>query len=253
MPAVARQIGRILALAIPALILGAGPMPSTRPSNESQKPQAFKATVTKEVGCRYWLYLPEGYDGADDKWPLVLFLHGAGERGDDLAKVKIHGPPGLVEKGRSFPFILVSPQCPQGDVWDPDVLNRLLDEVIAKYRVDEDKVYCTGLSMGGYGTWDLAIAHPERFAAIVPICGGGNFIRASRLRHVPVWAFHGAKDPVVPLSESQRMVEAVKRNGGDARLTIYPEAGHDSWSETYRNDEVYRWLLQHKRSRTAGG
>jgi predicted peptidase len=119
--------------------------------------------------------------------------------------------------------------------------------VIAQYAVDEERVYVTGLSMGGFGTWSLAQAHPERFAAIAPICGGGNPELAGNLRHVPVWAFHGAKDNVVPLSASQEMVDALKAIGADVKFTIYPEAYHDAWTETYENPQLYEWLLQHKR------
>jgi predicted peptidase len=114
--------------------------------------------------------------------------------------------------------------------------------------VDPDRVYLTGLSMGGYGTWSLAAAHPERFAAIVPICGGGNPADAAKLASLPVWVFHGAKDPTVPLERSKEMVEAIKSAGGNPRFTIYPEAGHDSWTETYNNPELYQWLLEQKKS-----
>jgi predicted peptidase len=132
----------------------------------------------------------------------------------------------------------------------------LLDEVTGGFKVDINRVYLTGLSMGGYGTWDLGLRHPERFAAIVPICGGGELInvllangqKAQALKSLGVWAFHGAKDPIVPLDESQRMVNILKKKGGqDVRLTVYPEAGHDAWTETYNNPELYQWLLNHER------
>lgn len=121
----------------------------------------------------------------------------------------------------------------------------LLDEVTAAYRADTDRIYVTGLSMGGFGTWSLGIAYPDRFAALAPICGGNNPQQVSLLKQVPVWVFHGAKDTVVPLSQSEAMVEALREAGGDVKLTVYPEAGHDSWTETYNNDELYEWLLQH--------
>jgi len=212
-----------------------------------QHRQWFEQTITKTVGCRYLLFLPEGHGEAGRRRPLILFLHGAGERGADLDLVKKHGPPKLVEERPDFPFIVASPQCPAGQVWDVDVLVELLDEVVGNYPVDESRVYLTGLSMGGYGTWDLACARPGRFAAVAPICGGGSRLRAHRLRDVPVWAFHGAKDEVVPLSESQRMVDGVNAAGGNARLTVYPEAGHDSWTESYANSELYEWFLGHGR------
>ena len=164
-----------------------------------------------------------------------MFLHGAGERGNNLEDLKKQGLPKMIAKGKSFDFIIVSPQCPK-DLWWPeqtDVLIALLDEIEAKYHVDTDRVYLTGLSMGGFGTWTLAAEYPNRFAAIAPICGGSERISGSRLKKVPVWAFHGAKDNTVPLVRSQEMVDAVKRAGGDAKLTIYPDAEHDSWTEAY--------------------
>jgi predicted peptidase len=206
---------------------------------------------------QYLVYLPKEYDAKSSKrWPLMLFLHGAGERGTDLQRVAIHGPPSLVKQGKSFPFIIVAPQCPNDERWQNDSLVKLLDHVMAEYKVDAGRVYLTGLSMGGYGTWKLALAYPEKFAAIAPICGGGEFIdallasrtKAAALRSLPVWAFHGAKDQVVPLAESERMVNALKKAGvKDVKLTVYPEADHNSWTETYNNPEFYEWLLKHER------
>lgn len=194
----------------------------------------------------YLLYLPKDYD-SKESWPLVLFLHGSGERGDDLELVKKHGPPKRVAAGKEFPFILISPQCPDIERWSPRILAALLDIIIKKYHVDEDRVYVTGLSMGGFGTWAMAAKYPERFAAIAPICGGGDPDLAKALTKTPVWAFHGAKDPAVPVKRSQEMVKAIKKAGGQAKLTIYPDAGHDSWTVTYENPELYQWLLGHVR------
>lgn len=210
--------------------------------------ETLSAQVVIKVYCNYLLYLPNGYRNTGKRWPLILFLHGAGERGDDLDLVKKHGPPKIVEK-KALPFIVVSPQCPEGKWWSNDVLIALLDHVVATYRVDPSRIYLTGLSMGGYGTWSLACEYPERFAAIAPICGGGNPHLAFRLVNLPVWAFHGAKDDVVPLEESQRMVNAIKKLGGQARLTVYPNAQHDSWTRTYDNPRFYEWLLSHRRHR----
>ncbi|MBN1360792.1 MAG: prolyl oligopeptidase family serine peptidase [Sedimentisphaerales bacterium] len=215
-----------------------------------QEAKRLEKQITRSVTCDYLLYLPQGYGEKDQKWPLMMFLHGAGERGSNLELVKKHGPPKLIEQGQDLPFIVVSPQCPSGEWWPEktETLVALLDEVQSKYAVDPNRVYLTGLSMGGYGTWALACAHPERFAAIVPVCGGGQRHLARRLANVPVWAFHGAKDPVVPLAESQVMAEAVTRAGGQAKLTVYPDAQHDSWTVTYENPELYDWLLSHKRA-----
>lgn len=197
---------------------------------------------------KYLVYLPPEYNSsAETKWPLILFLHGAGERGDSLNMVKRHGPPKLVEEGRDFGFIIISPQCPSKQWWSADLLNRLLDEVITQYRVDEERIYVTGLSMGGFGTWDLASEYPQRFAAIAPICGGGHPEQAWNMRHLPVWVFHGAKDEVVSIGLSEIMVQSLKKYNGKVRYTVYPEAHHDSWTETYNNPELYEWFLQNKR------
>lgn len=212
----------------------------------AQEAKHFEKKVQVTAKLDYLLFLPAGYQTSKEKFPLMLFLHGAGESGSDLQKVKAHGPPKIVETKNDFPFILVSPQSP-GRGWNPDTLTALLDEVIGQYRVDKTRVYLTGLSMGGYGTWSLAAAHPEKFAAIAPICGGGNVADARKLARLPIWVFHGAKDPVVPVERSKEMVEAVKAAGGDVKFTVYPEAQHDSWTETYNNPQLYEWFLQHKK------
>ncbi|MEH2326709.1 MAG: prolyl oligopeptidase family serine peptidase [Nostoc sp.] len=184
--------------------------------------------------------------------PTILFLHGAGQRGSNLDDVKKYGVAKIVEQQADFPFIVISPQCPRGEYWNIERLSALLDRVIASYPVDPERVYLTGLSMGGYGTWHLAAAQPERFAAIAPICGGGNPKAARNLKNLPVWAFHGAKDNVVPLSESEIMVSALKARNGNVKFTVYPEANHDSWTQTYNNPELYKWFLQHRRQAAVG-
>ena len=202
-----------------------------------------------QVRLGYLLYLPRDYD-KEKSWPLMLFLHGAGERGDDLELVKKHGPPKLIAAGKDFPFIVVSPQCPKGRWWEPMELVALLDEISGKYKVDPDRIYVTGLSMGGFGSWRLAAYAPERLAAIAPICGGGETYWTKEFAHLPVWAFHGAKDAGVPLERSQAMVDALKRSGGEPKFTIYPDAGHDSWSAAYDDPELYKWLLAQKRGKS---
>lgn len=226
-------------------------------SDDMQKPKKFERTVTRTLGAQYLLFTPKGYDAKGDKqWPLMLFLHGAGERGTNLQKVAVHGPPKMVKSRPDFPFIVVSPQCPNNEIWSNEALLALLDEVIAAHKVDTNRVYLTGLSMGGYGSWSLALQHPERFAAVAPICGGGNTIdallasrkKAAALKSLPFWVFHGAKDPVVKVSESERMVKALKLAGvEEVELTVYPEADHDSWTETYKNEKLYEWFLKHER------
>jgi predicted peptidase len=222
-----------------------------------QTAQHLAKKITKSVECQYLQFLPDAAAAdSTNRWPLIVFLHGAGERGTNLSKVAVHGPPKVVKTRPDFPFIVVSPQCPSGQIWSVDVLLTLLDEVSAKLPVDTNRIYLTGLSMGGYGTWKLALQYPERFAAAAPICGGGEPIdaflagrgKASALKSLGVWAFHGAKDPVVKLEESERMVSALKAVGcADVKLTVYPEAQHDSWTETYDNPELYDWFLRHRR------
>ncbi len=220
------------------------------PSNPLQE-KSFEKEIKVTVKLNYLLYLPEGYEKATKPWPLVLFLHGAGESGREISKVKANGPPKLVSQGKTFPFILVAPQSP-GMGWNPEALNALLDDVISKYKVDEDRVYLTGLSMGGGGTWMLAAAHPDRFAAIAPICGAfrspeGAKQVAEKLKNLPIWVFHGAKDKTVPIARSEEMVKALEELKADVKFTVYPEAEHDSWTETYNNPDFYTWLLSHKR------
>ncbi|QDU92876.1 carboxylesterase family protein [Lignipirellula cremea] len=210
-----------------------------------QRPAELQAKV--DVQMKYLLYLPKDYD-QQESWPVLLFLHGSGERGSDLEKVKMHGPPKRIAAGEDFPFIVVSPQCPPGKWWEPLELVALLDDLAGEYKVDKDRLYLTGLSMGGFGAWRLAFAFPDKFAAVAPICGGGEIYWARDIAHLPIWVFHGAKDRGVPLERSQSMVDALKESGGDPKFTIYPEAGHDSWTETYDNPQFYAWLLDQKKS-----
>jgi predicted peptidase len=222
-----------------------------------QKELRFRGRLTKQFALRSLLYLPKDYHTAKNRrWPLLLFLHGAGERGTDLALVAKHGPPKLVARKMEFPFVIVSPQCPAGRIWDDDALLALLDQAIARYRIDARRVYLTGLSMGGYGTWSLGLKYPERFAAIAPVCGGGSgadvllagAATARALRSLAVWAFHGARDTVVPVTESKVMASALRKAGcRRVRLTVYPDAEHDSYTRTYNRPELYQWFLCHRR------
>jgi predicted peptidase len=192
----------------------------------------------------YLLYLPDGYE-KQKSWPLVLFLHGKGDR---ISRLKRFGLPRQVEREKR-PFILVAPQNPSSGFWNVRALGGLLDDVTTKHKVDKDRVYVTGLSMGGFGTWALAAAYPDRFAAIIPICGGGNPRSASKIKDLPIWAFHGAKDTIVRPERTEVMVKALKAAGAkNVQLTIYPDAQHDSWTRTYRNPKVWTWLLEQKRA-----
>jgi predicted esterase len=204
---------------------------------------------TGDARTPHLLYLPRDYDEDPEKrWPLVLYLHGSGEIGEDLDQVRKDGLPKLAEQGQSFPFILVAPQSPPEEwFWLPAMLDAVLDEVSAGHRVDPDRVYVTGFSMGGRATWMQAIEYPDRFAAIAPICGSiPELEEASRIRHLPVWAFLGARDPDASI---RRMVQALQEAGGDARLTVYPDAGHDAWTPTYADPAFCEWLLGHRRTR----
>jgi predicted peptidase len=217
------------------------------PSIERQQSEHLSRSV--QVELEYLLYLPPGYDPHGEKrWPLVMFLHGAGERGNDLRMVARHGPPRLVEEGRDFPFVLASPQCPEDDFWSNEKLGALLDALLAGHAIDPSRVYLTGLSMGGFGTWSFGASRSETFAAIAPICGGGSWIDAWRLAKMPVWAFHGEKDEIVPPAESKRMIETLRAQGNEnAKLTLYPDAGHDSWTQTYAGPAFFEWLLAQRR------
>ena len=238
----------LIILSIACILLSGCAMNSKAPSpQKGQHPNKMSRQVMLEMD--YLLYLPENYNEQDKQWPLIVFLHGAGERGNDLDLVKLHGPPMLAEEGREFEFIIASPQCPTSHWWPKRVehVMALIDELTETYQVDESRIYLTGLSMGGFGTWSTASAYPERFAAIAPICGGGLSYLAKNLKDVPVWVFHGDSDNVVPLSRSQEMVDALKEAGGNAKFTVYPGVGHDSWTVTYANDELYEWFLSHSK------
>lgn len=216
-----------------------------------------RVSYSLKRSMEYYLSLPLQYEETEDDWPIIMFLHGAGERGDSLEFVKKHGIPKIVSEMEDFPFVTLSPLCPEEDWW----LNRLedlkylLELIIEQYRVDRSRIYLTGLSMGGFGTWHLAAEYPELFAAIAPVCGGGLGIlgfpeRVAELKSVPVWAFHGEKDNVVPVEETLVLVRQLKAIGGDVQLELYPEAGHDSWTETYSRPELYEWFMSKRRSST---
>lgn len=220
-------------------------------AQQVQEKGSFSGTVQRSVSSDYLLYFPEGYnDQASGSWPLLVFLHGSGERGTDIEKVKVHGPPKLISQGRKFPFLVLSPQCRDSVDWDTETLFALISHIAGKYRIDHRRIYLTGLSMGGWATWDLAMAYPDFFAAIAPVCGRVNRnypSRAGEIKALPVWVFHGAADDVVQIGESAKMVKALEDAGSKVRFTIYPTAGHDSWTETYNNQELYNWFLSNAR------
>lgn len=213
------------------------------------QPQTIEKTkIFRKTTMNFLLWLPSGYKHDKSKtYPLLIFLHGAGERGDNLELVKKNGPPSFIENRPDFPFIMVSPQCPADQWWNTADLQVMLEKLKHKYRIDPTRIYLTGLSMGGFGTWAWACSYPNQFAAIAPVCGGGDVQFARELKNTPVWAFHGDADPVVPVQRTIEMVEAVNAKGGSARMTIYAGVGHNSWINAYNDEELYSWLLEHVR------
>lgn len=242
---------------------------STAPTTPSRAGTRLRA-VTNGSGYDYLLALPDAYSTRPrTRWPLLLFLHGAAQRGSDVRMVAQQGiarllaePPELNAAERAAAarlassFIVLAPQCPDLEVWDDDAVLALLEDVSTTFNVDAARVHLTGLSMGAFGAWSLAMRHPQRFAALVAISGGGRLtdVTTSHRKHraaleqLGVWAFHGANDRVVPLEESERMVAALQRIGArDVRLTVYPDVGHDAWTPAYATAELYPWLLAHSR------
>lgn len=205
---------------------------------------------TKSASLRYLLYLPVEY--AADKettWPLLLFLHGSGERGDDLELVKKHGPPKLVEQEmhqKAWPFITVSPQCPKETRWNAAELAKLVEHVANTHRVDRRRIYVTGLSMGGSGTWSLLAEKPGLFAAAMPICGKGDPALAEKVAKTPVWIFVGRKDKAETVENCGQMEQALQAAGGKAKITYYDDLPHDCWTVTYGNPAVWQWLLEQR-------
>ena len=219
---------------------GPGAIAST-PPEPGQRPQAPVA----EGGYEYQLHIPTGVRGEQD-WPLLIFLHGSGERGSDIVKVKVHGPPKVADRDPAFPFILVSPQLPEGEDWDLAKLDAIVDRAMEALPVDPARVYLTGLSRGGHATWRWAAEEPTRFAAIAPVAGRGNPGTACRLMDLPVWAFHGDRDDVVLPEGSFAMSRAIRACGGrQARLSIYPDLGHNAWDPAYDDPVLYEWFLSH--------
>lgn len=171
------------------------------------EPHTFETNISRRASVRYLLSFPVDYEKSNSKWPLILFLHGGSGRGDNLSLVSRYGPPAVIWKHRDFPFVVLSPQCPKGEIWtDTDVLISLLDHAVASNRIDPNRIYLTGISLGGRGAWYLAYKHADRFAAIVPVCAWAqNTDWAGKLGKMPIWIFHGDNDKLVPLSESEDM------------------------------------------------
>lgn len=221
-------------------------LPAAKPGNLFKANDDLDQEKTEELG--YLLFLPtDESEKTDAGFPLLLFLHGIGERGTQLEKLKIYGPTKICsdpEQAAKWPFILVAPQCPESHFWSASQLRLLVEQICESCPVDRSRIYVTGLSMGGFGTWSILSSWPELVAAAAPVCGGGDPLKAKKMAKTPVWAFHGEKDPLVPCQLSQAMIEALKAAGNeDARLTTYPGVGHDSWNNAYADPELYKWLL----------
>jgi predicted peptidase len=232
-------------LVIVVLFQNSPAAPTTRPAPTTQV-ASFRKTITKTLDLDYLVFLPASYH--QGKSPLLIFLHGSGACGHDVRALSGIGPIVFANAHPDFPFVIIAPQShSEKEWWQVESLDALLAEVLAKYDVDPDRVYLTGASMGGYGVWDWASHSPQRFAAIAPLCGEGNDDLAEELKHVPVWAFHGAKDLAVSPAEEERMVKAVNLKGGCAKLTMYPDLGHNVWTRTYQLPELYEFFLQHTR------
>jgi predicted peptidase len=207
--------------------------------------------LTHTDSLQYLLYTPPAYTPEGDTLlPLLLFLHGGGEGGTDLEKVKTHGPPMMVDTGMVFPFFVLSPQNPrEKGLWDEHAVARLLDSIMAEYPVDPARVYLTGLSRGGYGAWRMAMQYPGKFAALVPICGvvpGGVY--ASWVPDIPIWVFHGDQDDVIPVNESIGAIARLQQLGRtNVKFSIYPGVGHNSWEKAYAEPKLIPWLLKQRR------
>lgn len=242
------MITRRIALASP-LMMTACFTPPPDPLREGQHARTLSGPGLSEP-LHTWLYLPRGYLTSTTAWPLVVFLHGSGERGTDLERVKVHGPPKLVAQGTDYPFILVSPQLADGRRWAARELHALLAVLTSSLRVDPARVTATGLSLGGHGVWDWATAYPQDLAGIAPVCGFGRPGDVCHMVAVPVRAYHGQADTVVPLAQQQACIDALRACGGTAELTVYPGIGHDAWTPAYADPALVPWLLAQARART---
>jgi predicted peptidase len=241
-------------VSLACVLLTATFLRAAEPQPGRQVEMEFKADNGKSVP--FLLYLPRDYTSKETNWPVMLFLHGRGESAGPLSIVAKWGPPRLAER-ENLGYILVSPQCPQKESWaqpgQQELLLKLLDHILEHYKTDKDRIYLTGLSMGGYGSWRLAADHPERFAAVVPICGAGKPEDAEKLKELPIWVFHGTEDKAVPFQRSVEMVEAIRKAGGEKiRFTSLEYIGHNSWEAAYNTPELYEWLNKQKRNGGAG-
>ena len=233
----------VIALAVIIKFVNAGEMENLQTGQHAYK---FESELSRTIRCQYLLYLPKNYT-PDKRWPVILYLHGGIGRGDDVERMKWYPVVRICDNNDSLPFIVLSPQCPEGESWtDHEMLIALLDDVISKYTVDTGRIYLAGYSMGGQGVWFLAYMYPERFAAIAPMSGVGNEFWASKLINTPIWAFHGEKDNLIPCTETLEMAEAIEAAGGYMKVSIDPTRGHSPPSAR-EHEALFKWFLEQKR------
>jgi predicted peptidase len=239
---------RILALGAGFLLPaagGAGDLPTGWSTN------VFIPAAPGQLENRYALFLPAQYYATAKLWPLILFLHGSSDCGASPTLLYQRGPVDGTRNQGDFPCLVVSPICPRGAVWwdeqERPTLMALLDHIAAICRVDTNRIYLTGLSLGSLGAWDLCATYPERFAAVVPIAAAGNTARLDRIKDLPLWYFTGAKDSIGGAIYSEQMFKSLRALGSNARLTVYPDCDHDAWTATYRRVDLYDWLFRQRR------
>ncbi len=208
----------------------------------------FNRYIQRGQSCLYWITLPRGYD-KEKKWPMIIYLHPSSLQGHDLSMIGTPIPPDVDEIRNDFPFVVLTPQCPdEYDAWVGDLVVDLVDEMVKQYNVDSRRVYVTGFSLGGRGSWSVAVDYPEVFAAIAPVAGSyGQPQRISRIKDVPVWVFHGDSDRLLPIDPVKNMVQDLKDSGGNVKFTIYEGAGHGITSRVYRTKELYEWFLKQRK------
>lgn len=230
-----------------ALLVGCS-SPGAAAGVQSEHREKLSLPAKAEMG--YLLYLPKDFDlDKEKRWPLVVFLHGRGESGTDLKKVAAHGPPKFAAAGESLPFVLLSPQCPENQNWDISHTQALLDSILKRFdgRIDLERIYVTGLSMGGGGAWEWISRPKHPFAAAFIVCGAAYALPIRIFDPVPVWAVHGDKDDVVPEFISHMATDVFHQAGAEVRLSIYPGVNHGAWERGYREPELWTWLLSHRK------
>lgn len=237
-----------LLIVILILIIPVSVLPQNDDSLSGLKPHKFEMELKRQVNANFLLYLPQDYS-QKEKWPLILYLHGGRGRGDNLSLLNWYPIPKMLSQNDSYPFIALIPQCPTGEMWtDTELLKALLDDIVTEYNIDDSRIYLIGYSMGGTGAWYMAYKYPDLFAAVAPMSGNTNPWWASRLKDIPIWAFHGGKDKSIPVSETEEMATAIKKEGGSIKVSIDPERGHSPPSIA-QHEELFEWLLKQRKIR----